>query len=119
MDAKARLHAWSQRGLEIRHLPILENGSCERFKAGVHGLTLGLAAVMAAYNAAAWVRRREDHLAVNAVIYALAVVWERLHVVHHLRSLPVAAAVVEVSVSSAASVAEAVEPLPAAVTEAA
>ncbi len=92
MERKGRLRHWSRRGLEIRHLTILNNGSCELFKAGVHAVTLGLAAVMATYNLAAWLRRREDHLAVNAVVYALAVAWERLHVLHHLRSLPVAAA---------------------------
>jgi hypothetical protein len=65
-------------------LPILNHGSCEPLKAAVHGLAFGLAAVMGAYNAAAWVQRRERHLAVNAALYALALVWERRLVAHHL-----------------------------------
>jgi hypothetical protein len=67
-----------------RPLPILNHGSCEPLKAAVHGLAFGLAAVMGAYNAAAWVQRRERHLAVNAAMYALALIWERRLVTHHL-----------------------------------
>ncbi len=65
-------------------LPILHHGCCEPFKAGVHGAALGLAALMGLYNAAAWLRRRERHLAINAVLYGLAVAWEQRHVAHHL-----------------------------------
>jgi hypothetical protein len=39
---------------------------------------------MGAYNAAAWVRRRQSHLAINATIYVAAVFWEQRHVAHHL-----------------------------------
>jgi hypothetical protein len=39
---------------------------------------------MGAYNAAAWVRRRQSHLAINATIYIAAVFWEQRHVAHHL-----------------------------------
>jgi hypothetical protein len=39
---------------------------------------------MGAYNAAAWMRRRQTHLAVNAAIYIAAAVWEQRHVAHHL-----------------------------------
>jgi hypothetical protein len=46
-------------------------------KAGVHATTLGLAVVMGVYNAAAWVRRREQHLAVDTVLYAALTEWER------------------------------------------
>lgn len=66
-------------------LRILNCGSCETFKAGVHGTALGLAAVMGLYNAAAWLRRREPHLAVNAILYAALTAWEHRHVSHHLR----------------------------------
>ncbi len=45
----------------------------------------GLAAVMGLYNAAAWVRRREPHLAVNAILYAALTAWEHQHMAHHLR----------------------------------
>jgi hypothetical protein len=65
-------------------LPILYPGSCEPLKAACHGLALGLAVLMGAYNAAAWMRRRQSHLAVNATIYILAAFWEQRHVAHHL-----------------------------------
>ena len=65
-------------------LPILHHGSCEPLKATVHGAALGLAALMGLYNAAAWLRRRERHLAVNTVLYSLAIAWEQRHVAHHL-----------------------------------
>jgi hypothetical protein len=64
-------------------LAILYPGSCEPLKAAIHGIALSLAAVMGAYNAAAWLRRRQRHLAVNAVIYIAAVVWEQRHVAQH------------------------------------
>ena len=65
-------------------LAILYPGNCEPLKATFHGVALVLAAVMGAYNIAAWMRRRQSHLAVNATIYIAAVFWEREHVAHHL-----------------------------------
>ena len=65
-------------------LNVLKCGSCERLKVSVHGTALGLAVVMGVYNATAWLRRREQHLAVNAVLYAALTAWERRHVAHHL-----------------------------------
>jgi hypothetical protein len=67
-------------------LRILDNGSCEPFKAVVHGTALALCALMGLYNAAAWLRRRQPHLAINAAVYLTAVMWERQHVVHHIES---------------------------------
>jgi hypothetical protein len=67
-----------------RSLPILYPGSCEPLKAAFHAAALGLAAVMGAYNAAAWLQRRQSHLALNAVIYFAAAFWEQRHVTHHL-----------------------------------
>jgi hypothetical protein len=67
-----------------RSLVILEVGHCEPLKAVVHGAALGLAALMAVYNAAAWLRRRQRHLAVNAIIYVAAVWWEQRRVADHL-----------------------------------
>lgn len=63
---------------------MLNVGRCEPLKAAVHGVLLATAAVCAAYNAAAWLKRRQRHLAVNAIIYSAAVWWEREHVMHHL-----------------------------------
>jgi hypothetical protein len=67
-----------------RSLPILYPGSCEPLKAVVHAAALGLAGLMGAYNAAAWLQRRQSHLALNAIIYFAAVCFEQRHVAHHL-----------------------------------
>jgi hypothetical protein len=66
---------------------VLQCGSCEEIKLGVHAGALGLAIIMGVYNAAAWLSRREQHLAINAVLYAVLTAWEERHVVHHLREL--------------------------------
>ncbi len=63
---------------------MLDCGTCERLKAAVHGVVLTGVAVCAVYNSAAWLKRRQPHLAINAVIYTAAVLWERSHVLHHL-----------------------------------
>src|SRR2546428_2120356 len=65
-------------------LDVLKPGTSEGLKAGVHATALGLAVVMGVYNAAAWLRRREPHLAVNAVLYTALMAWEQQHVAHHL-----------------------------------
>ena len=78
-------------------LKVLKCGNCEELKLGVHGLTLGLAVVCGLYNAAAWLSRREQHLAVNAVLYAALIAFEQRHVSHHIaemrrpREMPLAA----------------------------
>ena len=63
---------------------MLEVGQCEPLKAAVHGVLLATVAVCAVYNAAAWLKRRQPHLAINAVVYGAAVLWEHAHVMHHL-----------------------------------
>lgn len=68
-------------------LDVLHCGSCEEVKLGVHATALGIAALCGLYNAAAWLRRREQHLAVNTVLYAALVVWEHRHVAHHAAEL--------------------------------
>lgn len=68
-------------------LGVLQNGSCERIKAAVHATALGLAALMGLYNAAAWLRRRQPHLAVNTVLYIALTAWEQQHVCHHLAEM--------------------------------
>ena len=65
-------------------LPILYPGNCEPLKTAVHGTALVLAALMGLYNGAAWLQRRQRHLAFNTVIYLAAVIWEQRHVAHHL-----------------------------------
>jgi len=63
---------------------MLDVGQCEPLKAAVHGVMLATVAVCAAYNAAAWLKRRQPHLAINALVYGAAILWERSHVMHHL-----------------------------------
>ena len=65
----------------------LHCGNCEPLKAGVHATAFGLFCVMGAYNVAAWLRRRERHLAVNAIVYAALTAWEQRHVAHHMAEL--------------------------------
>jgi hypothetical protein len=73
--------------MPITRLTVLQCGECEPLKAGVHASALALAAVMGLYNAAAWVSRRDPHLAVNALLYTLLAAWEQKHVTHHVRLL--------------------------------
>jgi hypothetical protein len=68
-------------------LKVLKCGNCEELKLGVHGLTLGLATLCGLYNAAAWLSRREQHLAINAVLYAALIAFEQRHVSHHIAEL--------------------------------
>ena len=63
---------------------MLDSGQCEPLKAAVHGVVLAAVGVCAAYNVAAWFKRRQTHLAVNAVVYCAAVWWEHSQVLHHL-----------------------------------
>jgi hypothetical protein len=42
---------------------------------------------MGAYNAAAWLLRRERHLAVNTVLYTALLAWEQQHVAHQWTEL--------------------------------
>jgi hypothetical protein len=65
-------------------LRILQCGSCEPLKLGVHAGAFGLAVVMGLYNGIAWLSRRETHLAINTVLYAALTAWETEHVRHHL-----------------------------------
>ena len=68
-------------------MKVLECGNCEPLKLGVHAAALGIAALCTVYNAAAWLVRREDHLAVNALLYAALIAFEQRHVVHHIAEL--------------------------------
>ena len=67
---------------------MLDSGQCEPLKAAVHGVVMVLAGVCALYNMAAWLKRRQRHLAINAVFYTSTVWFERCHVMHHLAACP-------------------------------
>ena len=68
-------------------LKVLKCGNCEELKLGVHALALGVAALCGAYNAAAWLSRRERHLAVNTLMYAALIAFEQQHVSHHIAEI--------------------------------
>jgi hypothetical protein len=88
------------------HVRALDSGTFEGVKAGVHGAALGLAAVMCLYNAAAWLQRRERHLAINAIVYGSAIILEREHFLHHratVQRLALAAAAAAVATIEAAA----------------
>jgi hypothetical protein len=65
-------------------LSILCHGRYEVFKASVHGTAVGLAALCAVYNFAAWLARRQRHSWINAALYTTLTAWEIRHVQHHL-----------------------------------
>jgi hypothetical protein len=58
-------------------------GEKELLKGAFHGAGGMLAALMAAYNIAAWCYRRERHLGVNAIVYTVATWWEVKQTSHH------------------------------------
>lgn len=60
-------------------------GHGERLKATIHAALGSLAALCTLYNATAWGRRRERHLAVNVILYAALTVFESAQVRRHLR----------------------------------
>ena len=68
-------------------MKVLECGNCEPLKLGVHVAALGIAALCSVYIAAAWLVRREQHLAINAVLYAALIAFEQRQVVHHIAEL--------------------------------
>ena len=59
-------------------------GNHETIKCGVHAAVGVLVGACAVYNFTAWCFRRDRHLGINATIYALAVIWEMKHTLHHL-----------------------------------
>ena len=74
-------------GVELK---VLDCGNCEELKLGVHATALALSLLCGAYNAAAWLKRRQTHLGVNTVLYSTLAIWEIQHVRHHWRALTLA-----------------------------
>jgi hypothetical protein len=62
---------------------ILESGSHEALKGGVHRAMQIGAGLCALYNGAAWLVRREPHLALNTLLYVLLYKVEEAHCEHH------------------------------------
>ena len=59
------------------------SGQSEAIKGAVHAAGGALATLMVAYNVAAWCYRHERHLAINVVVYSLAVGWEVAQTLRH------------------------------------
>ena len=78
------MHRWARM---TTRLTVLQCGNCEPLKLGVHAGALGLSLLCGLYNAAAWLTRRETHLAVNTVLYTALSIWEQQHVAHHLAEM--------------------------------
>lgn len=93
-------------------LRVLESGACESLKLGVHGLALGLSSLMCLYNAAAWLQRRERHLAANTLIYGAATVLEQRHVTHHWCAVQRVRAQAVLAAATAAQVVLGPQPVP-------
>lgn len=55
---------------------ILDRGDHEAVKGSVHAALGLLAGLCLAYNACAWIRRGERHLAVNIAVYGALARWE-------------------------------------------
>lgn len=64
---------------------VFDPGEKENLKGAVHGAALLLAAICGGYNAIAFLRRREAHLAINTALYVGIALWELEHVKHHAR----------------------------------
>ena len=62
-------------------------GNHEGVKCAVHAAAGVLVGVCAAYNITAWCFRRDRHLRVNAIVYALATAWELKQTLHHLEAV--------------------------------
>ena len=65
---------------------VLDSGRCEPLKMAVHAVLLVTMGVCAAYNSAAWLKRRQRNLGINAVLYTAGVFWEHCHVMHHIQA---------------------------------
>lgn len=65
-------------------MKLLRSGEAETFKACYHAGLCAFVAGAFLYNAAAFVLRRDRHLAINAAVYGAATVFEARKVRHHL-----------------------------------
>lgn len=63
---------------------LTDPGCCEGLKAVIHASLCGLAFLCAGYNAVAFARRHEPHLAANVLLYASLVGLELAKTRHHL-----------------------------------
>lgn len=64
-------------------MALTDCGQHEALKLTVHGAILGLSVLCLSYNVVAYYRRREGHLARNAVIYTTLAAFELVVMAHH------------------------------------
>lgn len=62
---------------------ITDPGTSETTKAAVHGALGALAALCGTYNACAWLKRRESHLALNVIVYGALLAYEAYQVTRY------------------------------------
>ena len=62
----------------------MSRGHAEPVKGAVHGLAAVVCGLMFAYNTAAWLFRREPHLAMNALVYGTAILYEGVQTHRHV-----------------------------------
>ena len=62
----------------------VSRGHAEPVKGAFHGLATVLCGLMFAYNTTAWLFRREPHLAVNALVYGTAILYEGVQTQQHV-----------------------------------
>ena len=59
-------------------------GHAEPVKGAAHGLAAVVCGLMFAYNTTAWLFRREPHLAINALVYGSAILYEGVQTRQHI-----------------------------------
>lgn len=59
-------------------------GHAEPVKGAFHGLAAVVCGLMFAYNTIAWLFRREPHLAMNALVYGTAILYEGVQTHRHI-----------------------------------
>ena len=62
----------------------VSQGHAEPVKDAFHGLAAVVCGLMFAYNTAAWLFRREPHLAINALVYGSAILYEGVQPHRHV-----------------------------------
>ena len=59
-------------------------GHAEPVKGAFHGLAAVVCGLMFAYNTTAWLFRRQPHLAINALVYGSAILYEGVQTHRHI-----------------------------------
>ena len=62
----------------------VSQGHAEPVKGAFHGLATVVCGLMFAYNTTAWLFRREPHLAMNALVYGSAILYEGVQTHRHV-----------------------------------